>query len=421
MGEFTGERVIPGQVDADLLNEHLARYVFAARLSKRKRVLDAGCGVGFGALELARAAADVLAVDRAAEAIEYAREHYAQPNLRFEQADCSALPAGDGSIDLVIAFEVLEHLEDWRGFLREARRVLAPGGQFIVSTPNKLYYAESRQRAGPNPFHVHEFEFEEFKSELAAVFPHVSLFLENHAAGVVFQPVEPDATSEVRVEGTCAPPESHFFVAVCASRPQTGAPTFVYVPSAANVLRARERHIALLEAELRIKNQWLEKAKAELAGLNEDHQRVLAMFRRQTEELQERNRWAESLNRELAERGERVEQLQSELGAEQTAAREMARAYECKVAELEAENVRKTEWARDTEARLSKELEERGAQLQQCVDLLHQAERTVEERTAWARRLESEKAAVEAQLSLVRGSRWIKLGRRFGLGPELER
>ncbi|MEI9974184.1 MAG: hypothetical protein WDO73_20315 [Ignavibacteriota bacterium] len=48
MAEFTGERVIPGEVDVDLLNEHLARYTFAARLARGKRVLDAGCGAGYG-------------------------------------------------------------------------------------------------------------------------------------------------------------------------------------------------------------------------------------------------------------------------------------------------------------------------------------------------------------------------------------
>src|SRR5436189_2564309 len=101
LAEFTGERVIPGQVDADLLNEHLARYAFAARLSRRKRVLDAGCGAGYGAAELARAAASVLAIDRSPDAIAFARERYPAPNLRFEEADCAALPAADGSIDLV--------------------------------------------------------------------------------------------------------------------------------------------------------------------------------------------------------------------------------------------------------------------------------------------------------------------------------
>ena len=68
MAEFTGERVIPGQVDADLLNEHMARYAFAARLSRRKQVLDAGCGSGYGSAELAKAAAGVLGIDRSAEA-----------------------------------------------------------------------------------------------------------------------------------------------------------------------------------------------------------------------------------------------------------------------------------------------------------------------------------------------------------------
>src|SRR5215208_5162062 len=82
--EFTGERVIPGQVDIDLLNEHMARYAFAARLASGKRVLDAGCGAGYGSAELAHAAQTVVGIDVAAEAMDFAREHYRLPNLRFE-------------------------------------------------------------------------------------------------------------------------------------------------------------------------------------------------------------------------------------------------------------------------------------------------------------------------------------------------
>src|SRR5436190_24106570 len=108
LAEFTGERVIPGQVDADLLNEHLARYAFAARLSRRKQVLDAGCGAGYGSAELARTAAGVLGIDSSAEAIAFARAEYTAPNLRFEQADCRALPVADASIDLAVAFEVID-------------------------------------------------------------------------------------------------------------------------------------------------------------------------------------------------------------------------------------------------------------------------------------------------------------------------
>jgi SAM-dependent methyltransferase len=409
MAEFTGERVIPGQVDVDLLNEHLARYAFAARLARGKRVLDAGCGAGYGAAELAAAAERVVGLDRAAEAVDFARANYQAPNLSFEQASCTPLPHPDGSFDLVVAFEVIEHLENWREFLREARRVVAPGGQFIVSTPNKLYYTESRGEQGENPFHVHEFEFEEFRAELEAVFSHVALFLENHVEGVTFQPHEPGHTVEVRVDaGEPAPGESHFFVAVCAHRPQLGNPTFVYVPRAANVLRERERHIALLEREIKTKNEWLD-------ALHGAHEDLVRQHGEQTAELERSNRWAEELDREIKERRERIAALQEEFAREQDNARRMAEGYEAKVRGLETELGEKTE----TAGRLAAELEAKVAELAHAVAVLHQTERERDERTEWALRLQDEARKLADQLAMVRASRWVKLGRKVGLGPEL--
>jgi ubiquinone biosynthesis O-methyltransferase len=406
LAEFTGERIIPGQVDDDLLNEHLARYAFAARLARGKRVLDIGCGTGYGSAELARAALSVTAIDVAPEALDWARCNFQAPNLRFEQASAAALPHPGAAFDLVVAFEVIEHLEDWRAFLLEARRVLAPNGQFIVSTPNRLSYAETRAIAGPNPFHVHEFDCAEFRAELAAVFPHISLFLENHVEGVSFQPVEGGGPAEVRVDGgEPSPGESHFFVAVCAHRPQTGSPAFVYLPRSGNVLRERERHIELLEGELRTKDEWLEKAKAELAGLNVKH-------RAQTEEIEQRNRWAQQLNERLTEAAAVIAKLNEE-------ARETANAYEAKIAELEGENTAKTEWALETERRLGAELDLKLQELARCVELLHASEARVEERTAWAGRLQTQVYELDKQVAMYRASRWVKLGRRMGLGPAL--
>ena len=65
MVEFTGERVVPGQVNDDLWSEHVARYAFARRFSAGKSVLDAGCGTGYGSAELARSARDVAGIDSA--------------------------------------------------------------------------------------------------------------------------------------------------------------------------------------------------------------------------------------------------------------------------------------------------------------------------------------------------------------------
>ena len=404
MPEFTGERVIPGEVDIDLFNEHMARYAFAARLARGKRALDAGCGAGYGSAELARAAQSVVGIDNAADAIEFASANYRAPNLTFEQASCGALPYADASFDLIVAFEVIEHLPDWRQFLEEARRTLAPNGQFIVSTPNKLYYGESRGAEGENPFHVHEFEFAEFRDELRSVFPDVSLFLENHVEGVTFRPHEPGNTAEVRVDpGDAVPEESHFFVAVCAHRPQLGNPTFVYIPRAGNVLRERERHIALLEQELEQKNTWLETAKTALADLQREHEK-------QTEELDKSNRWAEELNAEVAARRARVVALQEELRA-------VAEGYAAKVAALEEDIREKTQWAIDVETSLKADVAKQTAELVRAVEALRQTEKELDGRTAWAQSLDAELRGTQAQLTVYRQSRWVRLGRKVGLGP----
>ena len=418
MPEFTGERLIPGEVDVDLLNEHLARYAFAVRLARGKRVLDAGCGAGYGSAELAQVAESVTAIDIAPEAIAFANAHYAAPNLAFEQASCTALPYAGASFDLVVAFEVIEHLENWRGFLEEACRVLSPGGQLIVSTPNRLYYTESRGAEGANPFHVHEFDFEEFHRELKSVFPHVSLFLENHVEGVTFQPHETGYTVEARVDaGEPVPDESHFFVAVCAHRPQIGNPTFIYVPRAANVLRERERHIAKLEGELATKNAWLNQSQQALAEFDLEHQKLLALFRQQQEELEQSNRWAAELNATVTANGARIEELQAELARDQANARQVVAGYNAKVAALEEENREKTKWALDTEARLTAEAQKISADLVLALAALAHTEEDLQDRSTWALRLDEEKRQLEDQLTLVRASRWIKLGRKLGLGP----
>jgi hypothetical protein len=248
---------------------------------------------------------------------------------------------------------------------------------------------------------VHEFDFDEFRGALEAVFPHVTLFLENHVEGVTFQPHQAGHTVETRVDaGDPLPAESHFFVAVCAHRPQLGNPTFVYVPRAANVLRERERHIALLDAEVAQKNQWLEKLQQDLAEFERQQQKLLG-------ELEQSNQWADALHRELQERRARVDELQQELAREQENAQRQ-------ILELEQDLARKIEWARQIDATLKEEVAEK----KEAVDLLHQAESELAERTAWAQRLEAELARISGQLALYQTSRWVKLGKKVGLGPE---
>ena len=411
---FTGERVIPGEVNADLWSEHVARYALARRYAAGFRVLDAGCGTGYGAAELAQSAAAVTGIDLSTPAINYSRQHYPLPNIRFLAGSCVDLPFAASSFDVVVAFEVIEHLEAYRRFVEECGRVLTANGLFIVSTPNKLYYGESRADAGSNPYHEHEFEAAEFREELQRVFPNTALLAQNRVECFAFHPIKTFWPAEARIDGGGGSAnDAHFFIALCSRAALPEPRSFVYVPKAANLLREREQHVQLLETQLCQTRAWLR-------DMQEERDQLLTAFRAQKEELEQRNVWAQKLNSELAESYKRIEQLQQELASEQQAANEMAAGYEAKVRELDAANVEKTAWALETEQRLTAELQARANELAACVQLLAVAEATVEERTLWAQRADQLRAALETQLNAVRASRWIKLGRKLGVGPALE-
>lgn len=395
MVEFTGERVVPGQVNDDLWSEHIARYAFARRYAHGQRVLDAGCGTGYGSAELAQSAAAVTGVDISADAIEYASASYRIPGLRFLESSCTAIPLPPESFDLVVAFEVIEHLADYRAFLIECARVLTPEGLFIVSSPNKRYYGATRAASGPNPFHEHEFEAGEFVRELEQVFSNVRLLLQNRVESFAFHPALSFWPAEASINGGGGTAEeAHFFIGMCSAGPLPEPKAFVYVPKAANILRERELHIEALQLQL--------------AQITADREALLEVNGRLNHELVERAVWGEGLNAELKAAGERIGALQNEVV-------ELATGYQAQVARMEQEDRVKTEWARKASA----ELEAKCRELAECVRLLDTAEATVCERTEWAQTTEAQRAGLAAQLEMVRASRWVKMGRTVGLGPEV--
>jgi ubiquinone/menaquinone biosynthesis C-methylase UbiE len=418
--EFTGERVVPDQVNPDLWSEHLARYAFAARYAVDRRVLDCGCGTGYGSAELAQEAADVTGIDISEEAIEYAQLNYGRPNTRYVAGSCLDLAFPAASFDLVVAFEVIEHLSDFRRFLEECARVLTPDGLFIVSTPNKCYYAESRAESGPNPFHQHEFEADEFRAELSRVFPNVTLFLQNRVECLTFvaDSFEPP---DSRIDGGAGPPrDAHFFIGLCSTLAFPQIRPFVYVPKAANLLREREMHIRLLKDQLCRTQEWLTQTQAERDRLLKQYRDQLVVFDKQTEEIDKRTDWAEGLNLELKAARQRIDQVQREFAIEQQSATQMAAGYNAKIRELEAENVAKTKWALETSERLTAEIKQVTNDLTETLRLLKIAEETTVARTTWAQRLEAEQQVLETQLTAVRESRWVRLGRMLGLGPDVK-
>ncbi len=172
--EFTGERFIPGAA-GEIWYEHWHRYHFAAPLVAGGEVLDIACGAGYGSALLARGAARVTGADISNEAIAHAKMRYAGvPNLGFRSADCAALPFADASFDRVVSFETIEHVGAQEAFLDEVRRVLRPGGLFVVSCPNKTEYTD--KRGVSNEFHVRELYREELSALIASRFRHAAWF-----------------------------------------------------------------------------------------------------------------------------------------------------------------------------------------------------------------------------------------------------
>lgn len=100
-----------------------------------ERALDLGCGQGEFTAELASAGAASVGVEVAQAALERATR--AHPELDFRLAPIDGpLPFADGAFDLVWASEVIEHVADTARWLSEVRRVLAPSGRLLVTTPN---------------------------------------------------------------------------------------------------------------------------------------------------------------------------------------------------------------------------------------------------------------------------------------------
>jgi SAM-dependent methyltransferase len=174
------ERAVPGEPEwAELSAPHLARYLFAADYARGHRVLDAGTGSGYGAVLLrACGAAAVDAVDIDATTIEQARRRFGDAGVHFYVDDCERLEQAVGPFDLICCFENLEHLQYPDRFLAAAARVLVPTGVLLISTPDRAVTPPFVDGRPKNPFHVHEWYWEELRGLLAVHFREIELRLQ---------------------------------------------------------------------------------------------------------------------------------------------------------------------------------------------------------------------------------------------------
>ena len=161
---LTGERTVPGlAVENYWFRRHEVAYLHCVDVCAGRDVLEAGCGEGYGADLIAATARSVTAVDYDAATVAHVRARY--PRVGVLAANLASLPMPDSALDVVVNFQVIEHLWDQPQFITECLRVLRPGGSLLISTPNRITFTPGSDTPVKS-FHTRELNAAELRELL---------------------------------------------------------------------------------------------------------------------------------------------------------------------------------------------------------------------------------------------------------------
>jgi ubiquinone/menaquinone biosynthesis C-methylase UbiE len=151
---------------------HVGRYYFSAKFIRPgDAVLDAACGLGYGThvLRTLTKARSFIGIDGSDYAIDYANHNFGVDTIHFRHGLLPDYLANipDNSVDHVLCFETLEHVQDPVRLLSEFHRLLTPGGRITCSVPHDW---SDITGVDPNPFHLHVYNKERFFNELSQFF-----------------------------------------------------------------------------------------------------------------------------------------------------------------------------------------------------------------------------------------------------------
>jgi len=127
----------------------MRRFYDAAHPQGHGRVVDIGCGLGMAALYLP-AETPYAGIEFSPATVRRAREaHQAhRPHLTFESGGFPDLPLADAAADFAVCMEVVEHIRDDAGAVRELARILAPGGHLLITVPSTFYWPDYERLIG---------------------------------------------------------------------------------------------------------------------------------------------------------------------------------------------------------------------------------------------------------------------------------
>jgi len=328
--KFTGERFIPEEVDTndEMYYEHLNRYVSLEDQISGKIVLDAACGVGYGTNILADSATKVYGIDIDKESISYAQKKYFSDNITFEVASVTKLPYEDNYFDVVVSFETIEHLsrKDQEKFLAEIKRVLKEDGRLIISTPDKTEYSEKIDHN--NHFHIKEFYSMEFYNFLNSKFNYVHFLYQRNEVCNIISGSLCDEVKIIRKD---------------------------YIDS------TKGKYVIAICSNVELQNQKCASVQIQTGEFNHRIQRILDL----QDEVEEKNKWAFSLNDEIEKLRENIKQERERSQQIESQKAQTEEAYQNKLQEIENLNQQLNELVEDLAAvkeskeTLSQELNEK--------------------------------------------------------------
>jgi SAM-dependent methyltransferase len=376
--EYTGERLVPGKRGLELLElEHRGRYDLAGSICAGKNVLDVGCGTGYGTALLAQYARSVVGIDAAVEAIEFAKENFLRDNLRFEVLDITSSEAENRlheisrhKFDVVVCFELIEHLSSPVSLLDLVKTVLRPGGRFIVSTPNSARPHRFTERE--NPYHVVEYEREGLRGLLGGRFKHVHVLSQTVHLATRIQ------AGNYRERMDSWPrdqlPTAKYFVAICSDKRLDSD------SKRGLLLLASDQHVTLLQsllADLRKaqanKAEAIERLQALLDQATEDARSRQSRIENLTQEIEQRATAEQELRSLIEEQERTIHELNQEIDRLDVNTREVKRGVETdrsQSSRAKQDLERQIELQEDQVQQLTRQLEERAATIEELNDLL---------------------------------------------------
>ena len=271
------ERFVPEQDQGRLIEaEHVSRYQWAAQAARGCRVLDAGCGTAYGSRLLAAGGArEVVAVDIARSVLAAVAPGMPE-SVRLQGGDVRKLDFANDSFDLVVCFEVIEHVEDPSAVFDELVRVLTPDGLLLVSSPNRGVYPPG------NPHHLHEFAPAELEAELSTRLGQVRLVRQRD---YIVSALLSDATSQL-APGAAVP--DLIVRKLTADVPGDEVYTLAMASDAA---LPEMREVAAMAGTLELR-EWMSVFEAQNRAIAEKDDYIAAL----TARLEERDRLAQLLS-----------------------------------------------------------------------------------------------------------------------------